>query len=675
VIRAGIDTGGTFTDIAIYEDGELRVGKVPTTPDDPSKASAEGLAEHLNRGEPISIMGHGTTIATNALLQHALPQTALITTLGFRDVVDIGRQKRLGLYDLDPRKPEVPVERELRFEVRERVDAEGEVVEALDPAELEPIGDALEKARADGLAAVAIGFLHAYQNPEHELAVERYLRERFGEELVVCRSSAVLPEFREYERLSSTILNAALTPVLAPYVGRLRERIESEREIGLRNLLITQSDGTLLQAEEIAALPIRSVLSGPASGVVGAKAIMDRLEERNYVTLDMGGTSTDICAVQEGEPLRRADVDIGGYVARTPSLDIHTIGAGGGSIAALDTGGHLKVGPRSAGADPGPASYGRGGSEPTVTDATVVLGYLRPESRLAGGIELSREAAADAIQPLADSLDSSLEQAAAGILAVEVSSIERAARTLVAGRGIDMRDYSLCVFGGAGPVLASKVGRALEAREVLIPPHPGLLCAVGLLVAGLSRVFSETRKLSLDEDGWQQGQKVLDELREQGLHWQRRAGLDDAELRLTESVDMRYQGQNFEITVELPDGRPDTEAALREAFEERHRRLYRFSLDRPADFVTWRVTATLALPSYSVAEWHGGRDEGKAASGRVFIDGDWNEAAIVERESLAAGARLEGPAVVSQMDSTVLLLPGDHGRVDDYGNLHIEVAR
>jgi N-methylhydantoinase A len=674
VIRAGIDTGGTFTDIAVYREGELRVGKLPTSPGDPSRASAEGLSRHVGRGEPISIMGHGTTIATNALLQHALPRTALVTTKGFRDVVEIGRQKRLGLYDLDPRKPQVPVERELRFEVPERVDSRGEVVQPLDQADLEPVGDALEAARRDGLAAVAIGLLHAYQNPEHELAVERYLRERFGDELVVCRSSAVLPEFREYERLSSTILNAALTPVLAPYVRRLRERIEREQSLALRNLLITQSDGTLLQADEIAGLPIRSVLSGPASGVVGAKAVMDPLDDLNYVTLDMGGTSTDICAVQDGDPLRRAEVDIGGFLARTPALDIHTIGAGGGSIAALDPGGHLKVGPRSAGADPGPASYRRGGTEPTVTDATVVLGYLRPEKRLAGDIELSRDAAAAAIRPLARELGSSLEEAAEGILAVEVSGIERAVRTLVAGRGIDMRAYALCVFGGAGPLLASRVARALDAREVVIPRHPGLLCAVGLLVADLSRVFTETRKLPLDEQGWRHGRQLLDELSEEGRDWHRRAGLPGTDLGLTEAVDMRYQGQNFEIALELPNPRPPGETSLREAFEHRHRELYQFTLERPAEFVTWRVTATLALPSYSPARWSDG-DRGAPASGRVFIDGGWHDAAIVERGSLAAGARIEGPAVVAQMDSTVLLLPGDEGRVDGYGNLHIEARR
>jgi len=676
VIRAGIDTGGTFTDIAIYEDGELRLGKVPTTPDDPSRGSVEGLADHLDRRQPIAIMGHGTTIGTNSLLQQDLPLTALITTQGFRDVIDIGRQKRLGLYDLDPRKPHVPVGRKLRYEVRERVDASGEVLEPLDSSALGAIGDALEAARRDGLAAVGIGFLHAYQNPAHEIAVERYLRERFGDELVVCRSSAVLPEFREYERFLSTVLNAALTPVLAPYVTRLRERIEDEQSLGLQNLFITQSDGTLLQAEEIAALPIRSVLSGPASGVVGARAIMDPVGDRDYVTLDMGGTSTDICAVQDGEPLRRSEVDIGGYLVRTPALDIHTIGAGGGSIAALDAGGHLKVGPRSAGADPGPAAYGRGGTEPTVTDATVVLGYLRPESRLAGGIELSRSAAEEAMRPLADALGSSLEEAAAGVLAVEVSSIERAVRTLVAGRGIDMRDYALCVFGGAGPLLASQVARALEAREVVIPPHPGLLCAVGLLVADLSRVFTETRKLPLSEEGWREGQEVLDELRARGEEWHRRAGLERASLGLTDAVDMRYEGQNFEIAVTVPDPRPTSAAPLRQAFEERHRQLYQFTLDRPADFLTWRVTVTLSLPSWSVGELSdGGRGASTPGSDRVFMDGAWHEAALIERASLAADARVEGPAVVSQMDSTVLLLAGDAGRVDQFGNLHIEAPQ
>jgi len=674
VIRIGIDTGGTFTDVAIYDGDELRVGKVPTTPDDPSRASAEGLARHLDEDTPISILGHGTTIGTNALLQRALPLTALITTAGFRDVVDIGRQKRLGLYDLDPRKPNVPVERELRFEVRERIDATGAVVEPLDTATLEPIGDALETAGAQrGLAAVAIGLLHAYQNPDHELEVERYLRARFGARFVVCRSSAVLPEFREFERFSSTILNAALTPVLGPYVERLRRRVEEQHAPGLRNLFVTQSDGTLLQAEEIAILPIRSVLSGPASGVVGAKALMDPLGEHRYVTLDMGGTSTDICAVQDGEPLRRAEVTIGGYVVRTPALDIHTIGAGGGSIAELDAGGHLKVGPESAGADPGPASYGLGGTRPTVTDAAVVLGHLRPESRLAGSIELRRDAAVEALQPLATSLGLSLEEAAEGVLAVEVSSIERAVRTLVAGRGIDMRDYALCVFGGAGPLLASQVARALDAREVLIPPHPGLLCAVGLLVADLSRVFSETRRLPLTAEGWREGRRVLERLEAEGRDWHRRADLTGAEPGLHHAVDMRYAGQNHEITVEIPDPPPTTEAPLREAFEQRHRRLYRFVLDRPRDFVTWRVTATLSPPRYRAAEWRAG--DGASERGRIFVGGRWHDADLVRRESLAVGDRVAGPAVVGQMDSTVLLLPDDVATVDRYGNLHVRAAR
>jgi N-methylhydantoinase A len=675
MIRVGVDTGGTFTDVAVYDGDGLRVAKVPTTPDDPSKGSADGIARRLaDEAQPISIFGHGTTIGTNALLQQALPLTALVTTEGFRDVVDIGRQKRLGLYDLDPRKPNVPAERELRFEVRERIDADGTVLEPLDPAALEPIGDALEAARARGLAAVAIGFLHAYQNPAHEIEVERYLRDRFGDDLVVSRSSAVLQEFREYERFSSTIINAALTPILAPYVERLRRRVEAAHRPGLRNLFITQSDGTLLQSEEIAALPIRSVLSGPASGVVGAEALMQRLGDRDYVTLDMGGTSTDICAVQNGVPLRRADVTIGGYVVRTPSLDIHTIGAGGGSIASLDAGGHLKVGPESAGADPGPACYGRGGTRPTVTDATVVLGHLPAEGRLAGSIDLDREAAAKALEPLADGLGLSLEETAAGVLAVEVSSIERAVRTLVAGRGIDMREYALCVFGGAGPLLASQVARALEAREVVIPPHPGLLCAVGLLVADLSRVFSETRKLPLTEDGWRDGQRVLERLEDEGRRWHDRATVDGTELVLEHAVDMRYAGQNHEIAVEIADPARTTLAPLREAFEERHRRLYRFALDRPADFVTWRVTASLSPPSYRVSEWRGGGN-GRRATGRLSIDGRGHDAAIVARDTLAAGDRLAGPAVVQQMDSTVLLLPDDEAEVDRDGNLHIRVTR
>jgi N-methylhydantoinase A len=478
----------------------------------------------------------------------------------------------------------------------------------------------------------------------------------------------VLPEFREYERFCATAINAALTPLMAPYLRRLRERLD-----GVENLFITQSDGTLLQADEIAALPIRSVLSGPSSGVVGAAAVMQRLGERDYVTLDMGGTSTDICAVQDGEPLRRAEAEIGGFVVRTPALDIHTIGAGGGSIAALDAGGHLHVGPRGAGADPGPASYGRGGSEPTVTDAAVVLGHLPAERALASGIALDHDAAAAAIRPLAERLDTTLEEAAAGILALEAAGIERAVRTLVAGRGIDIRESALCVFGGAGPLLASHVARALHARKVVIPPYPGLLCAIGLLVADLSRVFSETRKLALDADGWQAGREVLDRLRAAARDWHRATGLG-GEPVLAEAVDMRYAGQNHEIAVALPEERPGDVAALRNAFEARHRRLYRFTLDRPADFVTWRVSATLGLPGQAATAGDGGRPQ-PGATGRLYADGAWTEAAIVDRRALAPGDALGGPAVVSQMDATTVLLPGDEAALDEWGNLHLEVPR
>lgn len=652
------------------------MGKVPTTPQDPSEGSAEGLIGHLHAGEPVAILGHGTTIATNALLQQALPSTALITSAGFRDVVEIGRQKRLGLYDLDPRKPNVPVARELRFELPERIDADGTVVQALHHGALESVGDALARARERGLVAVAIGFLHAYRNPEHELEVERYLRERFGDQLIVCRSSAVLPEFREYERLCATILNAALTPILAPYVRRLQRRIEDLHRPGVRNLFITQSDGSLLQAQEIAALPIRSVLSGPASGVVGAQAVMTPLGDDDYVTLDMGGTSTDICAVQAGEPLRRAEVTIGGYVVRTPALDIHTIGAGGGSIAALDAAGHLKVGPRSAGAVPGPASYGRGGTEPTVTDATVVLGHLPSKSRLAGSVALDREAAVEALAPLAAGLDLSVEQAAAGVLAVEASQIERAVRTLVAGRGIDVRDCTLCVFGGAGPLLASQVARALDAREVLIPPHPGLLCAIGLLVADLSRVFSETRKLPLGAEGWREGRRVLERLAAAAREWHERADLPAAELHLHRSVEMRYTGQNHEVAVPIGDLGEAGESLLREAFEARHQALYRFTLHRPADFVTWRVTAVLSLPGHRAGAWTDGVAAPETArSARVYVEAQWHDAQVLRRECLPAGERVAGPAVVHQMDSTILLLPGDEGVVDEHGNLRIRRAR
>src|SRR6516165_9298637 len=553
--RIGVDSSGTFTDICLYEEksGHIAVWKVPSTPADSSHAVAEGVGEALRQvaaqAGDVSYFGHGTTVATNALIQHGGALTGLITSNGFRDLLEIGRQKRPDLYDLQANKPPVLVKRALRREVPERLRHDGHVETALDEM---AVRDAVRVLRNAGAKAVAVCFLYSFRDPAHEVAAHRIVTEEFPEAFV-CASHEVAPEFREYERLSTTVVNAYLGPVMAYYIRGVADRLTA---LGVTATpYLTQSNGGVIGFETAARLPVRTVLSGPSTGVVGARATAQLARVRDVITFDMGGTSTDVALLQDGEVSLAREAVVHGYPIKAPMLDIHTVGAGGGSIAFVDTGGLLKVGPRSAGADPGPACYDRGNDEPTVTDANVVLQILNPAHLLGGRMKVRHDLARAAIERLASLLGMDALTTADGIIAVVTANMARAIRVISVQRGHDPRDVTLVAFGGAGPLHAARLAAELDIGRVLVPRNPGILCAMGLLLADLRADFAATRLMALSSAVISEIETIIAELRGRCAVWFVEAGVEANDRRVAFSVDMRYAGQNYELSVPLPAGR------------------------------------------------------------------------------------------------------------------------
>ncbi|HEU0216762.1 MAG TPA: hydantoinase/oxoprolinase family protein, partial [Stellaceae bacterium] len=470
--RIGVDSGGTFTDVCLFDEasGGVAVWKVSSTPADPSEAVAQGVEEGLARiavaGADVSYFGHGTTVATNALIQHRGARIGLITSAGFRDLLEIGRQKRPELYDLQADKPPALVERKLRLEVPERLRHDGNIETPLDEGALRAAARALRQAEVEG---VAICFLYSFLDPAHEAAARRIVAEELSDAFISA-SYEVAPEFREYERLSTTVVNAYLGPPMAFYIRGVADRLTRLGIAATPHL--TQSNGGVVRFDTAARLPVRTVLSGPSTGVVGAQMTSRLAGYDDIITFDMGGTSTDVALVQGGEARLAREAVVHGYPIKAPMLDIHTVGAGGGSIAFVDSGGLLKVGPRSAGADPGPACYGRGNAEPTVTDANVVLQVLNPAELLGGRMKVRQELARTAIDRLGAALGMDATTAAQGILSVVTANMARAIRVISVQRGHDPRDYTLVAFGGAGPLHAARLAAELEIKRVLVPRHP-----------------------------------------------------------------------------------------------------------------------------------------------------------------------------------------------------------
>ena len=502
--RVGVDSGGTFTDICLFDEqaGRVETWKVPSTPDDPSRGIAQGVEEGMRRvapeasdrpAAPIVYFGHGTTVATNALIQHRGVKTGLVTTDGFRDLLEIGRQKRPDLYDIQADKPKTLVPRDLRLEVPERLRHTGEVDTPLDEDRMRAAARTLKAA---GVQAVAVSFLYGFIRPDHEKRAVAILREEMPDAFISA-GHEIAPEFREFERLSTVVLNAYLGPVMGNYIRRLSPRLEALGMTATPHL--TQSNGGVIGFSTAADMPVRTILSGPSTGVVGAQAIGAVAGFADLITFDMGGTSTDVALLQDGRCGLAAEATVHGYPIKAPMLDIHTVGAGGGSIAYIDSGGLLKVGPRSAGADPGPACYDKGNEEPTVTDANVVLQTLNPGHLLGGRMKIRRDLAEQAIGRLAGRLGLGIPQTAQGILSVVTANMARAIRVISVQRGHDPRDYTLMAFGGAGPLHAARLAKELEIGRVLVPANPGILCAMGLLLTDLRADFALTRLLPATE--------------------------------------------------------------------------------------------------------------------------------------------------------------------------------
>ena len=680
--RVGVDTGGTFTDICLFEEetGRVEVWKLSSTPADPSRAIAEGVAEGLARlgADPAAIayFGHGTTVATNALIQHRGVRTGLITTQGFRDLLEIGRQKRPDLYDLQVDKPPVLVSRDLRLEVPERLRHDGSVEVPLDEAALR---EAARRLKAAGVAAVAVCFLYGFLRPAHEQAARRILEEEFPEAFLTMSHEAA-PEFREYERLSTAVVNCYLGPVMQGYIGRLARRLG---DLGVPvPPHLTQSNGGVIGHEAAARLPVRLVLSGPSTGVIGAQAIGRAAGFPDLLTFDMGGTSTDVALLQDGAARLAPEATVHGYPIKAPMLDIHTVGAGGGSIAHVDAGGLLKVGPRSAGADPGPVCYARGNAEPTVTDANVVLGFLPPDALLGGRMPIRRDLAEAAIARLGARLGMDPMATAQGILSIVTANMARALRVISVQRGHDPRDYALMAFGGAGPLHACRLAGEMEMRRVLVPRNPGILCAMGLLLTDLRADFAATRLLRMADPATPAAlAEAFAALEAQAAHWFAEEAIAPEARRLRRTVDMRYAGQNYELGIPVPEGLegPALSAALLAGFAEAHQRLYGFlAEEEPVQAVTARLEATglVRKAAFRSAPEEGPEPDPAALTGerRTWLGGAWTAAPVLDRARLRPGNRIAGPAIVEQMDSTTVILPGWTARVDGFGNLVLEQA-
>jgi N-methylhydantoinase A len=656
----GVDVGGTFTDAVLLDGGAVHTAKVPTTPREESAGvmrAVEAVLERAGTGAAdVEVFAHGMTVGTNALLEERGARTALVATRGFADLLEIGRQDRPELYRLCAPKPAPLVDAELRFEAAERTGPDG-VVDALGEEEPERLASAIE---ASGAESVAICLLFSYLDPGHERRIASHLRKRLPG-LHVSASHEVLPRFREYERCSTTAIDAYLSPLLGRYLERLGEAAEAE---GLPQPLVMQSSGGVAAADEAARAGAWSVLSGPAGGAVGAGLLARASGDGNALGFDMGGTSCDVCVVEDGEVRRTDSRLIGGRPIQLPMVDVHTVGAGGGSIGWRDPGGALRVGPRSAGADPGPACYGRGGTEPTVTDANLLLGHLAADSRLAGGIALDAEAARRAIGALSSALELDELQTAAGILSVANQEMVRALRVVTVERGIDPRGFALLPFGGAGPMHAAAVAAELGIETILCPRAGGVLSALGLCASERRRDTVRTVMLS---GAALSAERVAAEVESLIAA----AGSDLEEARAEVVYEMRYAGQAFELPIPGPPA-PDP-ADLAQRFERAHEERYGHrDPDGEVVLVDIRLAMVVPGPEPELAAATSG--EWEEGSRPVRHGGEWVETPVLRGES-PAGARAEGPVIFELPQATFVLPPDWAAAVDNHGTIRAEFLK
>ena len=679
-MQIGVDIGGTFTDIvALDARGRLTLAKVPSTPKDLldgiAAATTTVLAHAGAKPADVERFIHGTTIATNAVLEQKGAVTAVLTTEGFEDVLELGRMKRSRMYDLamDPEVPTFLAPRRRRVGIRERLDAKGRVLVALNE---DDVRAAVARLRAQGVQAIAVCYLFSFVNPAHERRTREIIAE-IAPEISVSLSSDVDPTFREYERLCVTGFDAYLGPVVKRYLAGLADTL---RGLGVPGVpLIMRSRGGIVSAALAAQQPVTLFLSGPAGGVIGAAFAAERAGVRDFVSLDMGGTSNDVAVVHDGRPLLASEGAIGPYPVRTPMVDVNTIGAGGGSIAWIDAAGGLRVGPRSAGAEPGPACYGRGGDEATVTDASVVLGYLNPTRFAGGSMTLDVGAAERAVAAVGRRLGVDAVSAAAGIHRVVNARMADQIRLVTIKRGYDPRQFVLVVLGGAGPVHGAALAAEMGMAEVLVPEAPGVLAAFGLLAAAIEHHHARTLQARTDAADLAAVNRCLAELDAAGQARMREEGVAAREVRVAYAADMRYVGQAYEL--EVPIAAPVTAGSVPDivtAFHAVHERVYGYArAQQPVEFVNFRAVHTFPLPRpvVAAAARSGGSLDAARLGSRPAYFGEFVPTAVYERARLPLGVRVPGPAIVEQTDTTTVIPPGVVAIVDDAGNLRLRRSR
>lgn len=671
--RVGVDIGGTFTDIVLVTDDGINVLKTPSTPASPENGVSNGMETAVLDYEltpsSISFLAHGTTVATNAVLEKSWVETALITNEGFRDALEIGRQNRPDLYDFQVEKPAPVIPRDKRFEVSGRLDERGDVDVPLDESE---VRDIVAQLRNEDIESVAVCLLFSFENSQHERAVERIIEEET--ELYTSISSRVLPEIKEYERSVATGLNAALKPRLDRYIGRLESDLS---DLGVSvSLKIMQSNGGIITSSAAQERPINTLLSGPAAGVQGAAFVGRQVGMNNIVTMDMGGTSCDISVVQDGDPMMSNEVSVGDYPVSLPMIDIHTIGAGGGSIGWIDTGGALRVGPRSAGADPGPICYGRGGEDPTITDANFLLGRIDP-SRFGhefGSLPTSEVAAG--MERLGSELGMDEKAVAQGMLDVANASMERALRVVTVERGLDPREFGLVAFGGAGPLHAGRLADNLDIPSVLIPRTAGVLSALGLLISDIVYDYSTTRIRSWDDLAPREISEEFEQFENQSETQLAEEGVEPADRVFERALDVRYAGQSFELTVPVTgDVDSSTLSEIASEFHSLHQQRYgHASPDEPVELVTIRLRARGKIEPPSLPTIPTSASVGSAVRTErsVLFDGQEIETRVLVREQLPGKTSITGPVIIEGTESTIVIHPEQEAHIDEYGTIVVE---
>jgi N-methylhydantoinase A len=689
VWRIGIDIGGTFTDVALVEEGtgRIAIAKLPTTPPDFGQAVIDGIRQGLddNRIDPaeVSLLSHATTVVTNALLENKGARAGFVATRGFRDILELRRSSRADLYDLLQDAPAVLVPRRWRFEITERIDAQGEVIMPLAGEELPALIEAIRDA---GLQTVAVSFLFSFLNDVHERRVGEALRAALPG-VGVYLSSEVLPEIREFERASTTAVCAVVGPVLASYLGRLQSAIS---KFGLPKLLVMGSSGGVLDIEEALRMPAMVVESGPAAGVVAASLAGRQLDRPNLISFDMGGTTAKASVIANGEVAVTADYEVGGsghanrwmhgtgHPVRVPVIDLAEVSAGGGSIAWVDPGGSLKVGPHSAGADPGPAAYGAGGTSPTVTDADVVLGYLDREALLGGALRIDLAAAERAIETaIGRPLDLTVPEAAARIIEVVNGNMAQALRIVSIERGHDPQEFSLIAFGGAGPVHAASLAAELQIPEVIVPPAPGAFSALGLVASDLKRDYSRTLYADLASLDPARVGEAIGAMEQAGNEMLHAARVPPQRRALLRQADVRYRRQAYELTVPIAGGEI-TRATLDDlanAFHARHEQTYgHANRSERVQLVNLRVTALGRQPDLVLTQ-RADRSQARQRDREVwFPDTGFTSTPVHWRDGLLPGMRIAGPAIIEAMDSTTVVPPGWQALIDDLGYIRLTQA-